>query len=95
MSAGKWAGLDAAGTTELIETARPYRAFMAIVLGVGVLCGMRGRETAALRWRSVDLDAGQLAVAASTEQIKTACRERDARVDALISDALQQRKAKR
>jgi integrase len=86
-------GLDAAGTAELIETARPYRAFMPIVLGV--LCGMRGRETAALRWRSVDLDAGQLAVAASTEQIKTACRERDARVDALISDALQQRKAKR
>ena len=82
-------GLDAAGTAELIETARPYRAFMPIVLGV------RGGETAALRWRSVDLDAGQLAVAASTEQIKTACRERDARVDALISDALQQRKAKR
>jgi len=43
-----------------------------------VLCGMRRGEITALRWRSIDLDAGQLAVVASTEQTKAGCREKDA-----------------
>ena len=42
------------------------RLFVPILLGV--LCGLRRGEVAALRWRSVDLDAGTLAVVASTEQ---------------------------
>ena len=40
---------------------------------------MRREEITALRWRSIDLDAGQLAVVASTEQIKAGCREKDAK----------------
>ncbi len=39
---------------------------------------MRRGEITALRWRSIDLDAGQLAVVASTEQTKAGCREKDA-----------------
>ena len=40
---------------------------------------MRRGEITALRWRSIDLDAGQLAVVASTEQTKAGCREKDAK----------------
>jgi integrase len=67
--------LDADATAELIEIARPYSIFMPILLGV--LCGLRRGEIAALRWRSVDLDAGQLAVVASTEQTRAGCREKE------------------
>jgi integrase len=41
------------------------------------LCGLRRGEIAALRWRSVDLDAGQLAVVASVEQTRAGCREKE------------------
>jgi integrase len=67
--------LDAVGTAEMIEAARPYSAFMPILLGA--LCGLRRGEIAALKWRSVDLDAGQLAVVASIEQTKAGCREKE------------------
>jgi integrase len=67
--------LDAGGTAELIEAARSHTVFVPILLGV--LCGMRRGEIAALRWRSVDLEAGQLAVVASTEQTKAGCREKE------------------
>jgi integrase len=67
--------LDAGGTAELIESARSHTVFVPILLGV--LCGMRRGEIAALRWRSVDLEAGQLAVVASTEQTKAGCREKE------------------
>jgi integrase len=67
--------LDAAATAEMIEAARPYSAFVPILLGG--LCGLRRGEIAALRWRNVDLDAGQLAVVASIEQTKTGCREKE------------------
>jgi integrase len=67
--------LDAAATAEMIEAARPYSAFMPILLGA--LCGLRRGEIAALRWRSIDLDAGQLAVVASIEQTKAGCREKE------------------
>ena len=40
---------------------------------------MRRGKIAALRRRSLDLDAGQLAVVASTEQTKAGCREKDAK----------------
>ena len=40
---------------------------------------MRRGEITALRWRSIDLDAGQFAVVASTEQTKAGCREKDAK----------------
>src|SRR5262249_55369682 len=67
--------LDAVATAEMIEAARPYSAFVPILLGG--LCGLRRGEIAALRWRNVDLDAGQLAVVASIEQTKTGCREKE------------------
>src|SRR5215475_6569837 len=67
--------LDTDATAALIEAARPYRIFVPILLGV--LCGLRRGEIAALRWRSVDLDAGQLAVVASIEETKHACREKE------------------
>jgi integrase len=67
--------LDTDATAELIEAARPYRIFVPILLGV--LCGLRRGEIAALRWRSVDLDAGQLMVVASIEQTKNGCREKE------------------
>jgi integrase len=67
--------LDATGTAQMIEAARPYAAFMPILLGA--LCGLRRGEIAALRWRSVDLEAGQLAVVASIEQTKAGCREKE------------------
>ena len=67
--------LDADATAELIEAARSYTVFMPILLGA--LCGLRRGEISALRWRSVDLDAGQLAVVASTEQTKAGCREKE------------------
>jgi integrase len=69
--------LDTAGVADAIEDARNYTTFIPILLGV--LCGMRRGEIAALRWRSLDLDAGQLAVVASTEQTKAGCREKDAK----------------
>jgi integrase len=67
--------LDAGATAAMIEAARPYSAFMPILLGA--LCGLRRGEIAALRWRNVDLDAGQLAVTASVEQTKAGCREKE------------------
>jgi integrase len=67
--------LDTDATIELIEAARPYRIFVPILLGV--LCGLRRGEIAALRWRSVDLDTGQLMVVASIEQTKAGCREKE------------------
>jgi integrase len=69
--------LDPAGTADIIEEARNYTFFIPIVLAV--LCGVRRGEIAALRWRSLDLDAGQLSVVASIEQTRAGCREKDAK----------------
>jgi integrase len=66
--------LDADGTAELIEAARETSLFVPILLAV--LCGIRRGEIAALRWRSVDLERGQLSVIASAEQTKDAVREK-------------------
>ena len=67
--------LDADGTVELIEAARGTSLFVPIILGV--LCGLRRGEVAALRWRSVDLERGQMAVSASTEQKDDGIREKE------------------
>lgn len=69
--------LDVADAADVIEEAGSYTNFIPIVLAM--LCGMRRGEIAALRWSSIDLDAGQLAVVASTEQTKAGCREKDAK----------------
>jgi integrase len=78
--------LDTDATVELIEAARPYRIFVPILLGV--LCGLRRGEIAALRWRSVDLDTGQLMVVASIEQTKAGCREKETKSGRTRSVAL-------
>jgi integrase len=54
----------------LIEAMRDTRRFALLV----VLLGMRRGKIAALRWRSVDLEAGQIAVIESAEQMNGAVR---------------------
>jgi integrase len=63
---------DTAATLALIEAARTAEIFPAVL--VAALTGLRRGEVAALRWRDVSLDTGQLAVVASAEQIGTAVR---------------------
>jgi integrase len=67
--------LDADGTVQVIEAARGTSLFMPILLGV--LCGLRRGEITALRWRSIDLDRGQLSVTASTEQTSNGIRDKE------------------
>jgi integrase len=55
--------VDTDVAAKMIEAARGTPIFVPILLGV--LCGLRRGEIAALRWRSVDLDAGRLSVVAS------------------------------
>jgi integrase len=68
---------DTDEAVQVLETLRPTRMFIPTVLGM--LCGMRRGEIAALLWDSVDLERGQLAVVASTEQLagKKNCREKE------------------
>jgi integrase len=67
--------IDADQTVDVIGAARGGRMLVPILLGV--LCGMRRGEIVALRWRSVDLDAGQLSVVASAEQSDERVREKE------------------
>jgi integrase len=61
--------IDASTTATVFDAAREHRLFIPLVLAA--LCGLRRGEITALRWRSIDLDNGQLAVIASTEQLET------------------------
>jgi integrase len=67
--------IDTDQTIDVLETARSTRMFIPILLGV--LCGLRRGEIAALRWRSIDLDGGQLSVVASAEQTARGVREKE------------------
>jgi len=67
--------LDAAETAALLEILRASRLFMPVLLGV--TCGLRRGEIAALRWRSVDLVNSQLEIRVSTEQTKSGVREKE------------------
>jgi len=70
--------IDTPTTAIVFDSARERRLFIPLVLAA--LCGLRRGEITALRWRSVDLDAGQLAVIASTEQTDAgAIREKEAK----------------
>ena len=70
--------IDAASTAAVFDAARERRLFIPLVLAS--LCGLRRGEITALRWKSVDLDNGQLAVVASTEQTDAgAIREKEAK----------------
>lgn len=61
--------IDAPTTATVFDAARERRLFIPLVLAA--LCGLRRGEITALRWKSIDLDNGQLAVIASTEQLDT------------------------
>jgi integrase len=58
--------IGAPATAAAIDAARERRLFIPLILAA--LCGLRRGEITALRWKSIDLDHGQLAVIASTEQ---------------------------
>ena len=92
--------LDADSTAELIEMARETSLFVPVLLAV--LCGIRRGEIAALRWRSLDLERGQLSVVASTEQTKDGVREKSPKsgrgrtvaLPSLVVDELRQHRLK-
>jgi integrase len=63
---------DLAQTVTLIEAMRPTRMFVPTILAV--LCGLRRGEIAALRWRNVDLDGGNVAIVESAEQTRAGVR---------------------
>jgi integrase len=64
--------LDADGAAALIEAARPRAMFMPVLLGV--MCGLRRGELAALTWHHVDLDAARLQIVVSAEQTSQGVR---------------------
>jgi integrase len=68
------AALDTTATARLIEAARESSLFIPILLAV--LCGLRRGEIAALRWRAIDLERGELSVVASIEQSRAGVREK-------------------
>jgi integrase len=63
---------DMAQTVELIEALRGTRVMIPAMLGV--LCGLRRGEIAALRWRNVDLQSGRLTIVESAEQTAAGVR---------------------
>ena len=67
--------LDTDNAVALIEAARGTALFVPILLGVR--CGLRRGEVAALRWRNVDLEHGQISVVASAEQTDRGVREKE------------------
>jgi integrase len=66
--------LDADATAALVDAARNTGLFVPVLLAV--MCGIRRGEIAALRWKSVDLERGTLAIVASAEQTKEGVREK-------------------
>jgi len=66
---------DTGETAAAIEALRRSRMFIPALLGL--MCGMRRGEIAALRWEAIDLGRGTLAIVASTEQTKAGCREKE------------------
>lgn len=63
---------DLPQTVELIDAVRGTPLLVPTVLAV--LCGLRRGEICALRWRNVDLVAGQISVVESLEQTKAGLR---------------------
>jgi integrase len=63
---------DLPQTVEVIEAVRDTPLLVPALLAV--LCGLRRGEICALRWRNVDLAAGQISVVESLEQTKAGLR---------------------
>lgn len=66
---------DLSETADLLDAFRGTRMFVPTLLAV--LCGLRRGEIAALRWRNVDLDGGQLAIVESAEQTTQGVRYKE------------------
>jgi integrase len=58
---------DLSQTAQLIQAMRERRLLVPVL--IAALCGLRRGEIAAVRWRSIDLDAGTMAVIESVEQM--------------------------
>ena len=89
---------DLAETAALLEAARGTRMLVPTILAV--LCGLRRGEILALRWRHLDLDQAQLAVAESLEQTSAGLRFKEtksgrARTVALSSTVVAELRAHR
>lgn len=66
---------DMTQTAELLEKLRGSRLMIPVTLGV--LCGLRRGEIAALRWKDVNLKDLQIAVVQSAEQTKAGIRYKE------------------
>jgi len=72
------ATIDAPTAATIFDAAREQRVFIPLLLAT--LTGARRGEITALRWKAINLDTGQLAVVASTEQLDTGpVREKEAK----------------
>jgi integrase len=69
------AALDHTQTAELLSHFRATRMYVPVLLGV--LCGLRRGEIAALKWRAVDLERGQLSIYESIEQTRAGVRTKE------------------
>lgn len=93
--------LDEAGVLRLLERVRESKYFLPILLAVNT--GMRRGEILALRWQDVDLDAGNVMVRRTAQQLKgrvefkepkTAKSRRLVRLPADVVAALRKHKVK-
>ncbi len=66
---------DMTQTAELLGSIRGSR--IAIPVMLGILCGLRRGEIAALRWRNVDLHSKQMSIVQSAEQTKAGVRYKE------------------
>jgi integrase len=73
-------------SVDVLEALRD--SWMHVPAMLGVLCGLRRGEIAALRWGSVDLDKGQLAVVQSAEQTKAGVRYKEPKAGQVRTVAL-------
>jgi integrase len=64
--------VDARGAIALMDAARDRAIFLPVL--VGVLCGLRRGEAAALCWRDVNLETAQLSIVHSLEQTNNGVR---------------------
>jgi integrase len=92
---------DLPQTVEVIEAVRDTPLLVPALLAV--LCGLRRGEICALRWRNVDLAAGQISIVESLEQTKAGLRfkppksgkGRTVALSAIVVDELRAHRVKR
>jgi integrase len=77
---------DMPQTAALLHALKGQRIYIPVILAV--LCGLRRGETAALRWRNVDLEKGYLAVVGSVEQMNGSTRLKETKSERVRTVAL-------